>query len=249
MKTTVKKMFEPKEVLVFDLIGPMAHFRNNETNSTSLSYSFPPPTTLRGMIAAILGLARDSYYEILSDEHTFMVVQCLSPIRKSIHTLNYKTYSEELITQIPLEIIIPENKNEDLIYRVFVAIQDPKLQTQLETLISNNKSTYPLSFGLASFICSIKKIGKYPIIKVKNGETRKISKAILSMDQNILKIENWGQNIVIHYEKMRKNFLPGRKPDAITTLANLIEGELTIKVVNNVYDITIDNQTQTLIRY
>lgn len=43
-------------VVVFELNGPMAHYRRPDTIGAHASYPFIPRTTLRGLIAAILGL-------------------------------------------------------------------------------------------------------------------------------------------------------------------------------------------------
>lgn len=40
---------------VFEVSGRMAMFRKPYTTTSSVSYPFPPPTALAGMIAAILG--------------------------------------------------------------------------------------------------------------------------------------------------------------------------------------------------
>lgn len=44
-------------VVVFDLRGAMAHYRRPDTLGTHASYPFIPRTTLRGLIAGILGLS------------------------------------------------------------------------------------------------------------------------------------------------------------------------------------------------
>ncbi len=43
-------------LVVFDLRGTLAHYRRSDTLGTHASYPFMPPTTLRGLIAAVLGL-------------------------------------------------------------------------------------------------------------------------------------------------------------------------------------------------
>ena len=43
-------------LVVFELRGAMAHYRRPDTLGTHASYPFIPRTTLRGLIAAILGL-------------------------------------------------------------------------------------------------------------------------------------------------------------------------------------------------
>jgi CRISPR-associated protein, Cas5h family len=58
----------------------MAHFRKVYSNSTSLSYYFPPRTTVLGIVAAALGLPRDSYYDKLNQLN--VGVSAVTPLRK-----------------------------------------------------------------------------------------------------------------------------------------------------------------------
>jgi CRISPR-associated protein, Cas5h family len=72
----------PEKVLVFDIKGPMAHFRKYYTNSSSLSYLFPPRTVVVGLIAGLLGLPserhtkekRDIYYEKFDEKRCLVAV-------------------------------------------------------------------------------------------------------------------------------------------------------------------------------
>ena len=54
------------EILAFNIRGKFAHFRKFYSNSSALSYFIPPRTTIIGLIAGMLGLERDSYYEDFS---------------------------------------------------------------------------------------------------------------------------------------------------------------------------------------
>ncbi len=87
-------------VAIFDLLGPLAHFRQYYTNSSSLSYAFPPRTVLMGTVAAILGWERDSYHEELGlDEARFAVVVKV-PVRRLIQTVNYVRTKKEDIERL-----------------------------------------------------------------------------------------------------------------------------------------------------
>lgn len=44
---------------VFRLKGRFGHFRKFYTTASALSYDFPPPTTIRGLVGAIVGLGRE----------------------------------------------------------------------------------------------------------------------------------------------------------------------------------------------
>ena len=56
------------KLLIFDIIGKFAHFRKYYSNSSALSFGAPPRTTICGMVAAILGMEKDSYYSIMNLE-------------------------------------------------------------------------------------------------------------------------------------------------------------------------------------
>jgi CRISPR-associated protein Cas5h len=45
-----------EHIVIFELRGPLAHYRRPDTLGTHASYPFIPRTTLRGLIAAVLGL-------------------------------------------------------------------------------------------------------------------------------------------------------------------------------------------------
>lgn len=168
------------KVLIFDLVGPMAHFRAFYTNSSSLSYGFPPRTTIIGIISAILGYERDSYYEKLGIDKCKIALSVKSPIRKLIQTVNYirtkkedgfvsyegvlKAYlNAEIQTyQTPLEIILPESSKE-LRYRVYFWHQNKELVKGLKSKLENSKSHFSISFGISEFLAWYEYIGEEEI--------------------------------------------------------------------------------------
>lgn len=74
----------PEKVLIFDIKGPMAHFRKFYTNSSSLSYLVPPKTVVAGLIAGLLGLPserhtkdkEETYYENLVVINVLLLFLC-----------------------------------------------------------------------------------------------------------------------------------------------------------------------------
>lgn len=168
------------EVLVFDLIGKMAHFRKYYTNSSSLSYYFPPRTTIMGIIAGIIGLERDSYYEIFSEEKCRISVAIKAPLRKKMSTVNYVlaesikqvNLSAKQHTQIPLEIILPEDYSKSIIYRIFFHHEDYKIFDKAKEMITQGKVCFPPYLGLSEFIGNIEYVylGEIEERKIENGE-------------------------------------------------------------------------------
>lgn len=141
-------------LLFFDVVGLMAHFRKFYTNSSSLSYPIPPRTVLMGIIAALLGYERDSYYGELSMERARIGVALKSPVRTVMQTVNYLFTKEEGWdgsrghTQIPLELILPWPPARFLRYRVYFTHVDPEVVRQLYEQLEAGEYCYPPYLGL-----------------------------------------------------------------------------------------------------
>lgn len=76
------------KIITFDLCAKTAHFRKYYSNSTALSYIIPPITTIKGIIAGLLGYERDSYYEVFSNENTKISIGVSSRIKKITNVVN-----------------------------------------------------------------------------------------------------------------------------------------------------------------
>jgi len=165
------------KLLIFDIKGPMAHFRKFYTNSSSLSYTFPPRTTITGIIAGMLGRARDSYYGEFSCEKCKIGVSIRTPVRKVIQTVNYvrtKSLGELNLskgrTQIPLEIVLPSEDADMVKYRIYFYHAEEIFYIFRE-ILEKGKSVYPPYLGISEFIAEVEFvdfIGQDKIIKVSD---------------------------------------------------------------------------------
>jgi len=166
------------KILAFDLTGPMAHFRKYFTNSSSLSYEFPPRTTIIGIVAGILGFERDSYYEDFGIDKCHIAVKIKEPTRSIQRTVNYisvKNVSDlngsAGHTQIPLEIILPKDiNNNKLCYRIYFWHESENIMTELYTRLANKTFMYPVSLGLSEFLGDIENVYLCKEIEIKKSE-------------------------------------------------------------------------------
>lgn len=144
-------------VAVFDLTGSMAHFRKYYTNSSSLTYGFPPRTVLMGIIAAILGMERDSYYETMDRSRFSVAIKV--PGRRLMQTVNYTRTKEEDLgvlrkfgvvpgTQIPLELLVPDVAHSRLRFRIFFSHPDNEMLMETTRRLQKKQIHYPLYLGL-----------------------------------------------------------------------------------------------------
>lgn len=194
-------------VLVFDIKGRFAHFRKFYTNSSSLSYLLPPRTTLMGIVAAILGLERDSYYEVLSSENLDITARIMFKPRKVMQTLNYMkiespkdTFKARNHTQVPFEIIASQENN--VIYRVYLSHKDKEMYEKIKNNLIHGKCEYPPYFGAAPFSAKIEFVGEY------RGDSSEGEAMIVTPvnKEYIEKINFGGNNLVLARERMPRDF-------------------------------------------
>lgn len=158
------------EILSFKISGKMAHFRKYYANNTAFSFSIPPRTTLMGIIAAAMGLPRDSYYEDFASEKIHFGIRVVHPIKKRFHRLNFlsvksigdmaKNWSSDLRgengrIQTPFEIVTGQNiAKEDVSYQIFIGQSEQGSETfrKIKEHFLSGNPVYNTSLGIANFI-------------------------------------------------------------------------------------------------
>jgi CRISPR-associated protein Cas5h len=173
-----------KEILIFDLKGPLAHFRKYFTNSSSLSYSFPPRTVIIGLVAGLLGEERDTYYKKFGDSQCKVAVSLKTPVRKIMQTMNYintSNYSVDALlsdnpkiehAQIPLEIVCPVD-DHDICYRIYLSCEN--VHQKLRERLEQNRFVYPPYLGITEFIGEIEFISEGTISEIPFGNPVKLN--------------------------------------------------------------------------
>lgn len=182
-----------EDLISFDLCGKIAHFRKFYSNSSALTHSIPPRTTILGIIGAIIGEARDSYYDSLDD--LLIGIQVITKGRKIFQKFNYikveddKQWNIDLYagiaenrTQTSVELIIPDNiRDSDLCYRIFVGTVNgnhPKYLVLKEHLKAD-LCEFGISLGSAHLLGYVKNFKSYNDFCFNEENTVTISTAIL----------------------------------------------------------------------
>lgn len=162
------------EIIQFDISGKFAHFRKYYANNTAMTYSLPPRTTIIGILAAILGKPRDSYYEDFSSDKIKIGIAIKTPIKKSFHRLNFLSVKRlgDFRTsfdsdfrgmagnpiQTPFEVVTGLNLQEnDVKYRIFISHFDEgkALFQILKDALISQQLIYNISLGTANFNASL----------------------------------------------------------------------------------------------
>ena len=190
----------PPRCLSFTVSAPFAHFRKIETSSTRLSYGIPPRTTVNGLIAAILGLPRDSYYELFSLSRSAISITPVTPIRAYQMPIKHRNTDPEVYetagSKRTLKIEYPKPPSDvdegkhhqrvahtmlrDVSYRIDVWISTEKIYDNLRDTLSAGESHYTPSLGLSECLASITYHGEFTPdpVSVADSETVAIDSAI-----------------------------------------------------------------------
>ncbi len=187
------------EILSFEIIGKFAHFRKYYANNTAMTFSLPPRTTILGIIAGAMGLAKESYHEDMNSENIRIGISVSSKIKKSFHRLNYlmiKSNSDfrgkrKTPVQTPFEIVSGiEPKQDEVQYRIFVSSTErgKGIFEKIKSVFLSERFIYNPTMGTANFsarITNIKLFFGNEISKIKViDELLSLNSACLSKNVN-----------------------------------------------------------------
>lgn len=168
------------KVLVFDIWADYAHFRKFYTTSSPLTFSFPPPSTIAGILGAIYGTSKHEYLEIFSSGKCYIAIKVVNPVKKirmGINLINtkgnywvpYGNKYHEPRTQIRTEFL------KDPCFRIYFSHKDEKVIERLDKLIKEHKSIYTVSLGLSELLADCKHIGLYNAENTADSRTVELS--------------------------------------------------------------------------
>jgi CRISPR-associated protein Cas5h len=162
--------FMPNECIVLDIAGEFAHFRKPSTTSPAQTFGLPPRTTIAGMLAGMLGLERDSYYELFSRESSRIAVSLERPIRRLSIPINILTTEGTKASGARPGRHITNHRQQtvfetlcDPAYRLYVALADETMMDRMEELFGAGKSVYTLSLGLSEHLATFDYVGRFPV--------------------------------------------------------------------------------------
>jgi len=165
----------PDRCLSFTIRSTWAHFKRVGRSVTKQTYRVPPRTTVAGMLAAIVGAERDSYYDIFGTDNAAIAITPLSDLRTvNIPTVGLGTdpgqdvttnvgdhYSEYTLTYqdtIKDRQLHAYEVIADPAYRIDVAVEDESFDTDLREHLESGTSVYPPSLGKSEYLAMIEDV-------------------------------------------------------------------------------------------
>jgi CRISPR-associated protein Cas5h len=154
------------ETLIFDIFGDYAHFKKFYTTSSPLTFSFPPPPTVKGILGAISGIDKSKYLDTFSSEQCYIAIRIISPVEKTRMGINLintkgsfwqpvKRGTHEARTQIRTEFL------KKPAYRIYFTHKDQNLMNYIQNMLQLHKTVYTVSLGLSELLADFKYCGSF----------------------------------------------------------------------------------------
>ncbi|MFB6125680.1 MAG: type I-B CRISPR-associated protein Cas5b [Halolamina sp.] len=182
----------PERCLSFELSGPWAHFRRVEGNVVKQTYRIIPRTTVTGLVAAMLGLDRDSYYDAFGPRVSAVAVEPLGPLRTMNMPQNTLSTAAEHMETLPsrghARVSLPDptelrqqHNYEVLVdpaYRIDLRLAADGLRSRLRERLREGTSHYVPSLGLSEHLAEVSYLGEFPVTP-REPETTDVDSAVL----------------------------------------------------------------------
>lgn len=180
-----------REVISFTIQGPWAHFRRVDATTEKLTYRVMPRTTVSGLLAAVLGEPRDSYYETFAKDTSAIAISPECALEtQSIPQLTLPTEEGDIMTAdgvsgktvVNPEAIAKERKRRtfeyivDVQYRIDVVLEDSDTFERLWEFLQSGKSTYTPSLGKTECLANITDVNRTTVYD--DGDTESIASTV-----------------------------------------------------------------------
>jgi len=176
----------PDRCLSFTVSGPWGHFRRVEGNIVKQTYRVIPRTTVAGLVAAMLGIGRDEYYDLFAPENSAVAVEPKSELRTMNMPMNTLSTRKKDFNYVPKRGKVrfrivnstgnrQQHNYEVLVepsYRIDLWLNDDETYARLREMLEHGRSHYVPSLGLSEHLAEVDYHDEFEIEEsVSEGET------------------------------------------------------------------------------
>lgn len=199
MKKDIKKLVNLR------LTGKFAQFRKFYTNSSSLSYFIPPRTVVCGMLASILEIPRNEYYELFSPSQCAISIIIESPLKKVMQSMNYLhgLGNAHIHSQCKLEMVFSKDVPQ-ITYQIYIASLTNEFSKTLDEIVTRTQQHqlgYGVYFGQRQFKADVEYVDSFSEIEYLETSDRIDS---LCRNDHVVALEEqqFNKNLVIVSDQM-----------------------------------------------
>lgn len=186
--------------LSFVVRGEWAHFRRVEGNIVKQTYRLMPRTSIAGMLAGMLGLGRNEYYDLFGQDVSAIAIQPKARLRTMNVPQNTLSTAKENIQMqpkrgharigLPDPTALRQQHNYEMLvepkYRIDCWLDDDQTYTELKHLLEARESYYPPSLGLSECLASITYEGEHEITASEVADPTVASAIVGAVDSVVL---------------------------------------------------------------
>jgi CRISPR-associated protein Cas5h len=186
--------------LSFTIQGEWAHFRRVEGNIVKQTYRLMPRTTVAGMLAAVLGIGRNEYYDLFEADVSAIAIEPQRTLRTMNVPENTLSTAKANIEMHPsrghARIGLPDpadlrqQHNYEMLvdpaYRIDCWLDDEETYTELRQRLDAGESYYPPSLGLSECLASITYDGEHTIEAEPQSDPEVESAVVECVDDIVL---------------------------------------------------------------
>jgi len=194
------RTLDGESCLSFVVRGEWAHFRRIEGNIVKQTYRLMPRTSIAGMLAGMLGLGRDKYYDLFGQDVSAVAIQPESRLRTMNVPQNTLSTAKENIQMhpkrgharigLPDPTALRQQHNYEMLvepeYRIDCWLDDDQTYTELRNLLEANESYYPPCLGLSECLASITYEGEHTITASEVADPTVESAIVEAVDSVVL---------------------------------------------------------------
>lgn len=204
-------------VLRFSVEGDFAHFRKPFSNISRLTYLIPPKMTIGGMLAGIMGMERDSYYEKFTTENfllsvvpeksleTTTIPQNLQPTA-GFNNINSRgggpsiglIRSQQSYKRRIFEYVVNPK------YTIYVHIEDNMLFEKLYESLNSEEYVYTPNLGIEKCLANISEVQRVTVSDPEESDSCRIRSPVSDL-QSVVNVSNKS----IQLEKITRSFTIG----------------------------------------
>lgn len=171
MSPTIADDGVPDRCLTIRIASDWGHFRKVGRTTTKQTYHVIPRTTVAGLLAAILGAPRDSYYQTFGADNSAIAITPLNELRtiniptialgtdpkqsvaktagsKRSKALTYQDTTQDRQIHVYETLVDPA-------YRIDVALEDADFYDRLRAKLADGEAHYPPSMGLSEYLADV----------------------------------------------------------------------------------------------
>lgn len=185
----------PDECVVFDVRGDWGHFKRVDGNLVKETYRIPPRTTVAGLVAAVLGIDRDGYYDLFARGRSAVAVEPTTQLRTVNVPVNAMSTanSSEGLQKVnsrgggPTVAFTDPSYNRqqhnyevlvDPAYRIYLWLEDGDRLDDLDERLASGRSHYTPTLGLSEYLASVERVGRFDVAPVADDGPVEVDSAV-----------------------------------------------------------------------